>query len=232
MANYSYNDGVPATNDNPTDDQPQMLINTQSIKSIIGEDHNTFGINNGGYHTIIHQDNPVATPRTRSGVGAVTANFPTPISGINQVFQALYTPDSTGATEDTQLFNLTGGGGVSQLTGSFTPPANASEGWQWIGGVLVQWGRVIIQTASGKDSGTVTFKDRVVGAIGFPNFCYTVLITPVSKGTLPSSQISISIRRDPTNASTTLLMDKDSFSWFSYTNSSDYRGFLWIAIGS
>lgn len=43
MTTYTYNSNVPASPNNPSSDQPIMLINTQSIASIIGTDHLTFG---------------------------------------------------------------------------------------------------------------------------------------------------------------------------------------------
>ena len=45
-----YNTGVPATNDNPSDDQPEMLINTQSINSIWDVDHYVFADATAGQH--------------------------------------------------------------------------------------------------------------------------------------------------------------------------------------
>lgn len=50
MTNYSFDDTIPATNNNPSIDQPGMLINNASTKSILGVDHVTFGIDNGGSH--------------------------------------------------------------------------------------------------------------------------------------------------------------------------------------
>ena len=50
MTNYTYNNGVPAANNDPSVDQSDMLVNTQSIEGIIGEDHISFSTDNGGYH--------------------------------------------------------------------------------------------------------------------------------------------------------------------------------------
>ncbi len=70
MTNFTFDDTIPATNDDPSDDQPGMLINNQSTLGLIGIDHVTFNLNNGGQHTAIHfnQDNsyvptfPLAAP--------------------------------------------------------------------------------------------------------------------------------------------------------------------------
>lgn len=47
---FSYNNLVPATNNNPSVDQPDMLINTQSIDSIVNVDHVSFNAASGGTH--------------------------------------------------------------------------------------------------------------------------------------------------------------------------------------
>lgn len=53
MTLYSFDNAVPAANDNPSSDQPDMLTNNQSTLGIIGEDHITFNLNNGGQHKAI-----------------------------------------------------------------------------------------------------------------------------------------------------------------------------------
>ena len=226
---FPYFPNVPNAPDDPADDQPQMQVNTLSIQNLIAIDHVGFntsvqGVNNsGGYHTIVHQDIGL---RTRSGVGATFSNFPVGIPNINQIFTALYTPDTTGASSDTQLFNKTGNGGVnfgiSQLTGNVAGNANEADGWQWIGGVLLQWGLVNFSGSPGfpQQTGTVTFKDRVTGAIPFPNFCYAVTATLHSLGATGNAQ-TLGV----------FTLTKGSFKW-NYTGSSAYDRFYWIAIGS
>ena len=53
MTNFSYNDAVPATNNDPSVDQPDMLINTVSIEGIWNEDHIGFNLENGGTHQFL-----------------------------------------------------------------------------------------------------------------------------------------------------------------------------------
>jgi hypothetical protein len=50
MTNFSYNDAVPAANNNPSVDQPDMQINTLSTDQILAIDHISFNTNNGGQH--------------------------------------------------------------------------------------------------------------------------------------------------------------------------------------
>lgn len=44
---YAYNLNVPFADNDPSDDQTPMLVNTNSIAGIIGEDHQGFGSDNG-----------------------------------------------------------------------------------------------------------------------------------------------------------------------------------------
>jgi hypothetical protein len=83
MANFSYNSGVPNANNDPGVDQPDMLLNAQSIASIWEEDHVGFNANNGGKHTHVTlvnvavpplpQSNPSSFLGTQFGVAAPTA---------------------------------------------------------------------------------------------------------------------------------------------------------------
>lgn len=50
LPSYTYNAGVPNPDNDPSVDQPDMLINTQSIASLIATDHVGFNTPNGGTH--------------------------------------------------------------------------------------------------------------------------------------------------------------------------------------
>lgn len=50
MTNFAYQTGIPATNDNPSDDQPPMLINNDNNFAIWNEDHRGFAQQDGGTH--------------------------------------------------------------------------------------------------------------------------------------------------------------------------------------
>lgn len=117
--NYNYRKGIPNRPNKPSVDQPQMTINNDSNFDIWKVDHTGFGngTNIDGYHTVIHQTTQVADPADSSG--------------LNRVYSKV-------ANGRTQLFVKSGNNVVSQLTGH----QSATDGYQWIGGVLVQWGRV------------------------------------------------------------------------------------------
>jgi hypothetical protein len=219
--NLSYYGDVPATPNNPSNDQPKMKINTNSIASWVKQDHFGFGDANGGYHTIIHQcaGEAPAPIISRSGVGALLNNFPATIAGFNQLFVANYTADAAGAATDTQLFSVTGNGGVNQLTGSVP----LSEGYVWLGGVMMQWGQIAFQGVDfPKQQGQVTFKDSVnrPGCPPFPNGIFVVILTLHSEGGSTSNTQTISY----------FLLDKGSFYW-NYSGSSAYDRADWVAIG-
>lgn len=206
MATYAYNRDIPESTNDPSVDQPNMKINTNSIDDLISEDHVSFGVANGGYHKVIREITQGANPAT--------------IAGVNQIFSKSYTPDTTGGVPDTQLFAKTGLGGVSQLTGNFA----STDGWQWLGGTLIQWGTVV-SAIGNNTTGSVTFKDRVVGAIPFPTNCFCVFATLTSAGGTPTGPGSVSIR--------TNLLSNTGFSWRGQTVSvSPFTGFFWVAIGN
>lgn len=120
------------------------------------------GSNPAGYHTIIHQ---------------VTQSAVTTVTGVNQIFSAIpNTVTINGSpitnpvpnTSDTQLFSLTGGGQLSQLTGSL-PSGN---GYAWIGGVLLQWGA----------ASTSTPPTQVNFPVKFPNAAFAVVCNVFNSG--------------------------------------------------
>lgn len=219
--NLTYNIDIPATPNNPSNDQPKMKINTNSISNWVKVDHFGFGDNNGGYHTIIHQNAGVSSVRSRSGQGNTFTNFPLTIANVNQFFTANYTADATNATADTQLFSKTGGGGVNQMTGSFP----AIEGYVWLGGVMMQWGSVNFTggPSFAKQQGNVVFKDRDGPKFcpPFPNNIFVVLLTLHSQNGDTSNSQSLSY----------FDIDRTHFRW-NYTGSSAYDRFNWVAIGN
>jgi hypothetical protein len=200
----SYNLGIPAQANDPSADQPNMLINTNSTSQIIGIDHVTFQnvLNPNGYHTIIHQ--------------TLQPSDPAAIAGYNQVYAKNYTPDSTGSATDTQLYSRTGLGGISQLTGHFA----TTDGWQWVGGVLIQWGR-FTRGGSWPSSGIIVFKDRVAGAIPFPTACFMVQLT--LSGPVGSTNGDMSVS----------AIGANQFTWQTNMSSSAApTGFYWFAVGN
>ena len=124
MANYTFDDSVPATNNDPSVDQPVMLANNVSNEDIWDVDHVGFNASNGGTHKQINffsniagsigSANACAYPGTRpasytnaTGSGATNlyaintaaSSYPLPMSCI----KAGGVIDVAGPTFDTQF---------------------------------------------------------------------------------------------------------------------------------
>jgi hypothetical protein len=196
MGLISYTLGIPDGPNNPSNDQPNMKNNNDAIDAYVSVDHVGFNNNNSGYHTLIHQ-----IPRSTD---------PSPINGINQVYAKNVLLN---AVTDTQLFNMTGLGIIRQLTGGNAAQfVSATNGYQYIGGILVQWGTV---------TNAVSRSETVVALpISFPNNNLGVF-TNLQKLT---SQSDVD----------TVYAVKFTNSQFRYynTSASSTRTFNWIAIGN
>jgi hypothetical protein len=109
---------------------------------------------------------------------------------------------------DTQLYALSGAGVLSQLTGS----SQNTNGYAWVGGILMQWGVV---TTPGT-TGTVSF---ATSNVNFPNNCFNVTLTCRYDGALFAASFSLKG-----------LPSKTAFVYTGSTvNSTDL---YWVAIGN
>lgn len=150
MPNYPYNQDIPDSPNNPSLDQPNMKINTNSTFSILDVDLYGFGDTEGGYHqqsTYVAQGSAPVSDATHSPLyGKVTA-------GINEIYlnrfiSSVDTPVqlTSGATSTSGSF------GSSSVNRSFLP-----------GGFKVQFGNI---TTSGGGSGTITFSPAFSTLLG------------------------------------------------------------------
>ncbi len=57
---FNFNAGIPAPNDNPSIDQPDMLTNNVSMNAILAVDHVSFNTANGGQHKQVTINNKTA----------------------------------------------------------------------------------------------------------------------------------------------------------------------------
>lgn len=165
------------------------------------------GSNPAGYHTVIHE---------------VTQTSVNRIAGVNQIFSGVpgvlvvdsVTTAAIPNNGDTQLYSLSGQGGLSQLTGN----SAATKGFQWIGEVLIQWGSVISTASNNTENFEVTFPKQVF------SITFGMIVTPTSttqhagqvylKGAFPTSTGPVS-----------------SFNWRQSDLSADAVGFYYTAIG-
>lgn len=155
--------------------------------------------NPAGYHKIIHQ---------------VTQTNVSTISGVNQVFSGIpgtlivngITTPTIPANGDTQLYSLTGMGGLSQLTGN----SATANGYCWVGGILIQWG-------TKSSSGGV---QNVTLPIPFPKNFF------ISQATMIRNSGNV----DTVYALTTATVGV--VTTISFRDTSSGNSFFWFAIGN
>jgi len=210
MTNFLYNTGIPAANNNPSTDQPDMQTNTDSTNAILNVDHFTFNNNNGGMHQqvqIVSQNTiPSAVNNTPVGLknGAGTI-YTKPLGGPSDLF---FTPDQSG-----DEYKLTNIDAVNFATfGTFTnylAPADQKGGWTFLpGGLIMQYGtRTFLATGN-----TI--------AVTFPKSFTNIF------------NIQTTIFQ---NAGVTFIqgIKTQSLSGFNFTvNTTGTVSFYWIAIGN
>ncbi len=207
--NFTYTQNIPLATNKPSVDQPNMKTNTNSVNSILSVDHLSFGQATGvlsdGYHKAIHLANQASDPAA--------------VLTTTEIYSKQVTFNSV---SDTALFARSGSGTITQLTAP-NSISTATNGFVFLpGGIILQWGRRSTNFSSGSTIGTETFPvaflNSVLSVTGNPLMNYT----PV--GNRPNSQGSLNIRASS-------LANLTTFDWQFYTNSSDYKGFDWIAIG-
>jgi hypothetical protein len=213
----TYNPNIPLPTDFLSDSQGDIRTNFTTANSAFSVDHTPFPTAiNAGYHKPVHNIKQSVNP----------AN----VADTNILFAKTWIPTTVppSASGDVQLFALTAAGIVSQLTGFRA----SAEGFQWIGGLLIQWGVVNLTSGGAGTSthrtGTVTFTSRVASTTpAFPTNCFLVLgnlIFSDSTDTTNSNTLTF-------NAATTTKFD-----WMVNSSTSSlltkYPNFYWIALGN
>lgn len=93
MATFNYVTDIPAQNDDPSQDAPNMRINTNSTAQILAVNHFGFSVANGGKHQLAEFPAQVALPAGLvNGEGTLYAKTTSPGSQT----QLFYSPDDTG----------------------------------------------------------------------------------------------------------------------------------------
>jgi len=137
---------------------------------------------------------------------------PAPVGGYGE----LYCRQINSVNLDEALFYESGGGRVAQLTMNVAPSA-ATNGYSYLpGGILVQWGQVT-STSSSMISENYN--------IPFPNAVFTVMAQIYGSGSPANGNGNIQIRKSS-------LSSTSAFQWAMITDSSEYTGFFWVAIGN
>jgi hypothetical protein len=113
---------------------------------------------------------------------------------------------------DTQLFyKSVMDTGTAQISGNH----GANNGFGWFSGILIQWGQL---TSTSNTFQTLLFSPA------FPTNCFAIFTQPYGSSSVPGSQATVEIRKS--------TISKTSFEWVFVTNSADYTGFFWVAIGN
>ena len=193
VQNYSYNQAVPAANNKPSDDQPDMLINAQSIASIIAQDHVGFNTDGSGFHNQV--------TFYANNVPVVPTSFPT-----------LFTNNVAGIP---QLFYYSGN--ATQSSSQYIQAANGST--FLFGGIILKWGLVTVTGQQTVNFGAAGGGNPGLNVGAFPNSCFTVIAQPKSSsgptavndyvtiGTLTASNfVATATRRDALLSNTVTFM--------------------------
>jgi|TARA_R110000868_G_scaffold11599_2_gene56661 hypothetical protein len=193
MPNYTYITNIPASSNNPSADQPNMQINTNSIDDIIEVDHFSFNDNLGGYHKQVNLVNSVANPGTPAGVGSVLFS----------------------KSNDWYFQNASLGLNAIQMTNAAYFPIQAINGGRTFlpGGMIMQWGFVVAGgTFSNFDTGAVVFP------VAFPTIVINVLTTPGYGGAQPTSTsgMVVSIKNPVPNSGFTWAVNTGSSAYNTF----------------
>lgn len=130
MTQYDFYPAIPATNNSPSVDQPNMQTNNQSTNDIFAEDHVTFNLPNGGTHTKVRIATPLGSDPTLNST--ITAELYTKlVSSIPQWFAAVYNGSTTVVSQLTNSLAASAGsgmmpGGLQIRSGSATGVASSS----------------------------------------------------------------------------------------------------------
>lgn len=145
----SYITGIPASNHNPSSDQPNMLINTNSIAQYVAVDHVPFNTATSGQHEQVTFN--------ANNVPSVPTSPPVLFTNIQ---------DGAGNTlpgSIPELFFYSGSAAVSQ--NQYVSQANGSV--VLMGGIIMKWG---IYNLPGTG-----FNQPVIFPVAFPNNCFSVV---------------------------------------------------------
>src|SRR5271163_4949800 len=139
------------------------------------------GSNPPGYHTLIHQITQTNV-KTLADYNQVFSGIPGVLE-VNSVVTPAIPPGG-----DTQLYNLTASGVLTQLTGGLFDAVNGN-GYASISGLLIQWGRITGLSGSWPTSPqTLNF---VTENVNFPTESFIVLTTFIGPSSSSTGDISI-----------------------------------------
>ena len=211
----AYQPGIPTGTVNLDVDYQNLQNNFQQLDTIFGIDHKPFSNTTAkqGYHTVVHlveQSNTSNNPPNNQPVVA-----PAPVANIGELFAAEI---NDGIDTDTAFYFQSGKGKVMQMTRNFVPVA-ANNGYTFLpGGLILQWGQI---TSTSSSFTTLNFSTNNKA---FPNNCFAIYTQVYGSGSAPNGNATLEIRKS--------TVSKTGFEWAFVTNSAQYTGFFWAAIGN
>lgn len=223
MTFFSFNDAIPATNNNPSVDQPDMLTNNISTQGILGIDHYSFNDNDGGWHKQVTLPSLLAIPAIpprQATLGTIYTKTVQVAVGPVTAPTVFYSPGNAGIEYQITRTN----DGVSGFFGQFVNNYNGvgvdfTGGWTFLpGGLYFQYG--LFQPTGGfvAKTGTINFPVQFINP---PFIVQPVLISKVG-GTSQTHVVSVI---DTSVSSTSFQWNTDAIITGSYV------GIYWTAIG-
>lgn len=218
MTFLDYNTNIPNPPNRPSSDVPLMQTNTNSISSIISQDHFGFKNNFGGFHQQVHLFNTSA-PGLSGANSVLFANNPIsqswPIwkNGNGITYQMI----GANANSDGATASFSGFGAFGTVTANYAQLA----GWTYLpGGMVFQYGQVL------STLGTPQISPSTI-AVTYPVVYSTsnilISITPICKSG-GTSTVHVASLQSGTVSTTGFTCNYDS-------SSTAYVGFTWTAIG-
>lgn len=211
MPFFTYNRDIPDGPNNPSDDQPDMQVNTNAVDDLIDEDHFAFNDNFGGLHrkmrVIARNGQPTGT---LVNTGTLFVQEASGARGPD----LFYTPRNGGQTYQLTATNTVNFPSVASNAAYGTPPAGFTQqgGWTFLpGGLVLQYGFYGMAGATGT-SGTIQFP------IAFSSPPFTISLTLFRNSGNQTWAINSGI--SPSTTAFTFL-----------TSSGGSDGFYWSAIG-
>lgn len=148
MTTFTYTDDIPNSPNNPSNDQPIMKVNTNSVSGLIAVDHVGFNASGGGQHEqVTFNSNNVPSVPTSPPV--------------------LFTNNDAFGTP--QLFFYSGNS--SKTSDQYKLGTNGST--YAMGGIIIKWG-VITVTAG---INTITYSALSPAISSFPNATFSVVLS-------------------------------------------------------
>ncbi len=206
--NMAFIRDIPAASEFLSDSQSKIKNNFNGSDDVFGVDHYQFSNTTAkiGGHKQCQLDEQVSAD----------GSLPVGLKGAG--WETLYASVSNSVGD---LWMSRGGAPGIRLTGPDTPTA-ANNGHTFLpGGIVINWGQVNSTTKTPFQA--LSFSASA-NNIQFPNNCFAVFTQVHGSSDIPGSQANVDVRKG--------TLDKTGFHWAFVTNSSDYTGFFWIAIGN